>query len=176
MICNNHDATKFLSKMAADSSCLRVQISPEGNLVYDGVKKINVPDFIAVHDGKLWGRAGMVWLPSSPLPEAPVNLCAFSLKKLAIFKSDGTVDCLSPKKEIDPSTSFLLCAKFSSGIRLLIADPSVGKQHLALTLCRDENGEAFCHALVRQFVQQRLPEQVATLDILFEGGDDCEEK
>ena len=117
----------------------------------------------------------MVWLPSSALPEKPVPLCMLSLKRLAVFLEGEKVDCISPKKEIDANTSFLLCAKFSAGIRLLIADPSVGKQHIALTLCRDENGEAFCHALVRQFVQHRLPEQVATLDILFEGGNDREE-
>ena len=113
----------------------------------------------------------MTWLPSTPLPEVSVPVCTFSLKRLAIFSTDGTVECISPKKEIDPGTSFLLCAKFPTGICLLIADSSVGKSHIALTLCRDENGEAFCQALVRQFVQHRLPEQVSTLDIFMEGGD-----
>ena len=172
MIYNAHDAEKFLNKLCSDNSCFRVQISPEGNLVYDGGKRISVSDFIAVHDGRLWGRAGMTWLPSNPLPDEPVNLCAFSLKRLAVFKSDGTVDCISAKKEIDAGTSFLLCTKFPSGIRLLIADPSVNKQHIALTLCRDDNGEAFCRALVQQFVRHRLPEQVSALEVLMGGGDE----
>ena len=175
MIYNIREADKFLNKLEADASSFKILISPDGTLCYQGSKSIPVTDFIAICDGKLWGRSGMIWLPSSSLPEKSVPLCMLSLKRLAIFLKDEKVDCISPKKEIDSGTSFLLCAKFSSGIRLLIADPSVGKQHLALTLCRDENGEAFCHALVRQFVQQRLPEQVATLDILFEGGNDREE-
>ena len=98
-------------------------------------------------------------------------MCAFSLKRLAVFKGDGTVDCISHKKAIDAGTSLLICAKFTSGIRLLIADPAVGAQHIALTLCRDENGEAFCRALVRQFVKYRLPELEGTLDIMMEGGE-----
>lgn len=165
-------SAKFLTKLCEDPSSFRVQITPEGNLLYDGGKRVSISDFIAVHDGKLWGRAGMTWLPSNPLPEEPVNLCAFSLKRLAVFRSDGTVDCISAKKELDLSTSFLLCTKFPAGIRLLIADPSVGKQHIALTLCRDKNGEAFCRALVRQFVQHRLPEQASALDIVMNGGDE----
>lgn len=167
MINTYQNAEKFLNKLSADPSCFRVQITPEGNLLYEGAKNICISDFIAIHDGKLWGRAGTTWLPSTPIPEATVNICAFSLKRLAIFKSDGTVDCVSPKKELDPGTAFLLCTKFPSGIRLLIADPSTGKMHIALTLCRDENGENFCRALVQQFVKHRLPDQVETLNILL---------
>lgn len=113
----------------------------------------------------------MTWLPATPLPDAPVPLWAFSLKRLAIFKADGTVDCSSHKKELDPSTSFLLCAKFPSGFRLLLADPAVGKQHIAITLHRDENGVAFCRALICQFVQHRLPEHLDDLAVLWKGGE-----
>ena len=171
MIYSNKDVEKFLSKLSSDPASFCVQISPEGNLVYSGAKQISITDFIAVHDGHLWGRAGLTWLPSSPLPETPIPVCAFSLKRLAIFKGDSSVECISQKKEIDPGTSFLLCAKFTSGIRLLIADRSVGPQHIALTLHRDENGESFCGALIRQFVKHRLPEQSDALDILLKGGD-----
>ena len=83
---------KFLANLFADPSCFRVQITPEGNLLYEGRKRVSVSDFVAVHDGKLWGRAGMTWIPSNPLPEESINLCAFSLKRLAVFRSDGTVD------------------------------------------------------------------------------------
>lgn len=173
MIHSYQNAEHFLGKLCKDSNCFRVQITPEGTLLYEGAKKVCISDFIAIHDGKLWGRAGTIWLPSSPIPEAPVDICAVSLKRLAIFKSDKTVDCVSPKKELDPGTSFLLCTKFPSGIRLLIADQSIGKKHIALTLCRDENGENFCRALIQQFVKHRLPDQSETLDILL-GGDEIE--
>lgn len=171
MLCNARDSEKFLKKLSADAASFHVQINTEGNLVFDGTKKVCITDFLVVHDGKLWGRAGMTWLPSTPLPEVSVPICTFSLKRLAVFSENGTVDCISPKKEIDSGTSFLLCAKFPAGIRLLIADASVGKHHIALTLYRDENGEAFCQALIRQFVQHRLPEQITALDVLMEGGD-----
>lgn len=165
-------AEKFLKKIQSDPAGFFVQIAPEGNLLYEGRKRVVLSDFVVIHNGKLWGRAGMTWIPSNPLPEKPVALCAFSLQRLAVFFDEDGVDCISGKKEIATDTSFLLCAKFPSGIRLLIADPSVGKQHITLTLCRDTDGEAFCRALVRQFVQHRLPDQMDALSVLMKGGGD----
>ena len=162
---------KFMEKLLADGSAFRIQITPDRNLMFEGNSKLQTSDFVVINGEKVWGRSGLTWLPTSPLPTSPISLCVFALKRAVVFREDGALDCLSPKKAIDSGTSFLLCAKLPNSIRLMIADPAAGKNLIVLKLLRDEDGMAFCNALVRQFAQQRAPDSSDALSCFLDGGD-----
>lgn len=172
MITTNHE--KFTEKLVKNGTAYRAQITTAGDLLFDGSKSVKTSDFFVIRDNQVWGRTGLSWLQTAPLPADPILLCAFSLQRMVVFRGDGIVDCLSPKKPLDSSTSLLICAKLPTTIRLMIADPAAGAKHLTLTFCRDESAEAFCATLIKQFAKQRVPEHADTVAYFLDGGEELE--
>lgn len=165
-----NDASKFLDKLAADPGHQLAKITAEGALLFEGSRPVSVSDFVVVHEGILWGRSGMTWLSSAQLPEESIDLCAFSLKRFALFKKDSQVDISSEKKVLDAGSRFLLCAKLPSKTILLIADGEVCPELLRITTARDHHGQILAQVLAREFVRKVLPSQLAALDTFFNGG------
>ena len=119
------EVRKFLDKLASEPGAYRVRLTPDGILRFDGSRPFELSDFFILHEGVLYGRKGMTWLPSSPLPEKEVALCAFSMRRFALLKGDGTLDIASGKKVLDKSAAFLLFAKLPGKLVLIVADGNI---------------------------------------------------
>ena len=169
MIKDKSESAKFLEKLANDPGALRVRLTPDGILRFEGTQPFEVSDFFVVHEGKAYARSGMTWFPFEPLPENAIDLCAFSLKRFALMK-EGVVDISSEKKPLDNASSFFLCAKLSGKYLLIVADGAVCSEVLRVFPVRDHFGELFVTVAVKEFVRKMLPDQFSTLVMSLGGG------
>lgn len=59
MIKDKRESAKFLEKLANEPGALRVRLTPDGILRFEGTQPFEVGDFFVVHEGKLYARSGM---------------------------------------------------------------------------------------------------------------------
>lgn len=170
MIKDKSESAKFLEKLANDPGALRVRLTPDGILRFEGAQSFEVSDFFVVHEGKAYARSGMTWFPFEPLPENAIDLCAFSLKRFALMKEEGMVDISSEKKPLDNASSFLLCAKLSGKCLLIVADGAVCSEALRIFPIRDHFGVLLATTVVKEFVRKVLPDQLPVLEMSLDGG------
>lgn len=170
MIKDKSESAKFLEKLANEPGSLRVRLTPDGILRFEGSQSFETSDFLAVHEGKAYARSGMTWFPFEPLPENAIDLCAFSLKRFALMKEDGKVDISSEKKALDKASFFLLCTKLPGKFLLIIADGEVCSEALRLLPVRDHYGELVSSVCVREFVRKKLPDHLPALESALQGG------
>lgn len=170
MIKRTVEAEKFLQNLANESGALRVRLTPDGTLLFEGNRPLEVSDFIAVHEGKAYARSGMTWFPFEPLSENTIEFCVFSLKRFALMKGDGKVDISSDKKPLDNATQFLLYTKLPGKHLLLVADGAVCSEVLRFFPVRDHYGDLLAAVVVKEFIRKVLPDQLTTLEMFLGGG------
>lgn len=170
MIKDKRESAKFLEKLANEPGALRVRLTPDGILRFEGSHPFEVSDFIAVHEGKAYARSGMTWFPFAPLPENAIDLCAFSIKRFALMKGEGMVDISSEKKPLDDTSAFLLCAKLPGKYLLIVADGAVCSEVLRIFPVRDHFGVLLATTVVKEFVRKVLPDQLPVLEMSLDGG------
>lgn len=170
MIKSTVEAGNFLQKLANEPGALRVSLTPDGILRFEGTQPFEAGDFFLVHEGKMYARSGMTWFPFEPLPENTIDLCAFSPKRFALMKGDGKVDISSEKKDLDKGSSFLLCTKLPGRFFMIIADGEVCGEALRLMPIRDHYGKLVSSVCVREFVRKKLPDHLPAMESAFQGG------
>ena len=149
---DDHDVQLKMEKLSRSTETLQFALSPEGFLLVNNGKVIEVCDFSLFCNGQYCRRNGFECNSNFQIPKNGMYLCSFGDRKFIARSTESWYEYASSKKVLSPEFCLVLQMRFSGRIVLLLADGDFSSEAHLITLSDNSSNELFSSALARKLI------------------------